>query len=129
VPTAKSRAAEIAPRKAPSPATVRSPHRSAAAATSAIRGSRSRTAAPEPPPRPAAGPAAGVGLAHLQIAECAYYRAEARGFAPGRELDDWLEAERSLLAGQQAPRAASRNTQGTRRAAGRSRVGGADERA
>lgn len=23
----------------------------------------------------------------------AYYRAEARGFAPGRELDDWLEAE------------------------------------
>ncbi len=23
----------------------------------------------------------------------AYYRAEARGFAPGRELEDWLEAE------------------------------------
>lgn len=27
------------------------------------------------------------------IAEAAYYRAQARGFAPGRELDDWLEAE------------------------------------
>ena len=27
------------------------------------------------------------------IAEAAYYRAERRGFAPGGELDDWLEAE------------------------------------
>ena len=28
-----------------------------------------------------------------QIAEAAYYRAEQRGFAPGREMEDWLEAE------------------------------------
>lgn len=28
----------------------------------------------------------------------AYYRAEARGFAPGRELDDWLEAESEVEA-------------------------------
>jgi len=27
------------------------------------------------------------------IAELAYYRAERRGFAPGGELQDWLEAE------------------------------------
>lgn len=27
------------------------------------------------------------------IAEAAYYRAELRGFAPGRELEDWLAAE------------------------------------
>ena len=27
------------------------------------------------------------------IAEAAYYRAEKRGFAPGHDLDDWLEAE------------------------------------
>lgn len=27
------------------------------------------------------------------IATAAYYRAEARGFMPGNELDDWLEAE------------------------------------
>lgn len=27
------------------------------------------------------------------IAERAYYRAEQRGFAPGRELEDWLAAE------------------------------------
>lgn len=30
------------------------------------------------------------------IAEAAYYRAERRGFAPGHELDDWLEAEAEL---------------------------------
>ena len=27
------------------------------------------------------------------IATAAYYKAEARGFMPGQELDDWLEAE------------------------------------
>ena len=27
------------------------------------------------------------------IATAAYYKAAARGFMPGRELDDWLEAE------------------------------------
>ena len=27
------------------------------------------------------------------IAEAAYYRAQQRGFAPGHELDDWIEAE------------------------------------
>lgn len=27
------------------------------------------------------------------IARAAYYRAERRGFAPGYELEDWLEAE------------------------------------
>jgi hypothetical protein len=31
-----------------------------------------------------------------RIAEAAYWRAERRGFAPGRELDDWLEAEREI---------------------------------
>lgn len=27
------------------------------------------------------------------IAIAAYFKAEARGFMPGKELDDWLEAE------------------------------------
>ena len=31
-----------------------------------------------------------------RIAEAAYWRAERRGFEPGRELDDWLEAEREV---------------------------------
>jgi Protein of unknown function (DUF2934) len=30
------------------------------------------------------------------IAEAAYYRAEKRGFAPGRELDDWIAAETEI---------------------------------
>ncbi|MDZ4149691.1 DUF2934 domain-containing protein [Methylicorpusculum sp.] len=32
-----------------------------------------------------------------RIAELAYYKAEHRGFDPGSELDDWLEAERELF--------------------------------
>lgn len=45
------------------------------------------------------------------VAECAYYKAERRGFRPGSELDDWLAAEQeiaSALAGQApaAPRKA-----------------------
>lgn len=32
-----------------------------------------------------------------RIAELAYYKAEQRGFEPGSELDDWLDAERELL--------------------------------
>ncbi len=31
-----------------------------------------------------------------KIAELAYYKSESRGFAPGHEWDDWLEAEREL---------------------------------
>lgn len=31
-----------------------------------------------------------------RIAEAAYWRAERRGFGPGHELDDWLEAEREI---------------------------------
>lgn len=30
------------------------------------------------------------------IAEAAYYRAEARGFEAGHELEDWLAAEREI---------------------------------
>lgn len=33
---------------------------------------------------------------HDQVAQAAYLIAEARGFAPGAELDDWLAAEQSL---------------------------------
>lgn len=33
---------------------------------------------------------------HAMISEAAYYRAEKRGFAPGHECLDWLEAEREI---------------------------------
>lgn len=37
-----------------------------------------------------------------RIAERAYWRAERRGFVPGRELDDWLEAEREVDADEKS---------------------------
>jgi hypothetical protein len=33
---------------------------------------------------------------HRVIQETAYYKAQARGFAPGGELQDWLEAESEI---------------------------------
>ena len=32
-----------------------------------------------------------------KVAELAYYKAESRGFEPGHELEDWLEAEREFI--------------------------------
>lgn len=32
-----------------------------------------------------------------RIAELAYYKAESRGFEPGYEMQDWLEAEQEIL--------------------------------
>jgi hypothetical protein len=32
-----------------------------------------------------------------QIAEAAYYKAKQRGFAPGHELEDWIEAESEVM--------------------------------
>ncbi len=32
------------------------------------------------------------------ISEAAYHRAAARGFEPGHELDDWVEAEKQITA-------------------------------
>lgn len=34
---------------------------------------------------------------HSKIAVAAYYKAEARGFEPGKEMQDWLEAESELV--------------------------------
>lgn len=34
---------------------------------------------------------------HQWISEAAYYKAEVRNFAPGRELDDWLAAENEYV--------------------------------
>jgi hypothetical protein len=31
------------------------------------------------------------------IAQAAYYRAEKRGFTPGLEADDWLQAETEVM--------------------------------
>ena len=34
---------------------------------------------------------------HARISVAAYYKAELRAFAPGHDLDDWLEAEQDVL--------------------------------
>jgi len=33
---------------------------------------------------------------YTRIAELAFYKAESRGFEPGHELEDWIEAEREF---------------------------------
>lgn len=49
---------------------------------------------PRASPKTASALAAVTGEArHAMIAEKAYLRAERRGFAPGREAEDWLAAE------------------------------------
>lgn len=40
--------------------------------------------------------APGEPVSKAMIAEAAYYRAEKRGFEPGKELEDWLEAEKEI---------------------------------
>jgi hypothetical protein len=39
----------------------------------------------------------------LLIADIAYFAAERRGFSPGFELDDWLQAEQEVEASMEAP--------------------------
>lgn len=39
-----------------------------------------------------------------QIAMIAYLKAEARGFFPGRELEDWLEAEKEVNGNSSKPK-------------------------
>jgi hypothetical protein len=49
----------------------------------------------EPPPGP--GSAISAEERAMLIARAAYFRAERRGFAPGSELQDWVEAEAEVL--------------------------------
>jgi hypothetical protein len=68
---------------------------------SAGRGARRGTTAkgqrkPERPERGAGGGLAANNERARQIAEAAYYRAQARGFAPGEEIEDWLQAEAEI---------------------------------
>lgn len=46
--------------------------------------------------KPARVPVTDAVRRHAMIEEAAYYRAEQRGFAPGHELEDWLQAEAAL---------------------------------
>jgi hypothetical protein len=58
------------------------------------------------PTEPAANSAAVPSEAEIfeMISEAAYYRAEKRGFQPGLEADDWVQAETEVMARLQAMR-------------------------
>jgi hypothetical protein len=47
--------------------------------------------------RPASGPSISAQERQMLISRAAYFRAEKRGFAPGGELQDWVEAEAEVL--------------------------------
>jgi hypothetical protein len=75
-----------------SPETPNTPDPVAAAEGSPLK--RPLRAPPKPAPPVAAPRVRVTGEARRAlIAENAYLRAERRGFAPGHEVDDWLEAE------------------------------------
>ena len=65
----------------------------------ASTGNRARSAANTASPtgsRPASSTQTTAEARWRRTAVAAFYRAQARGFAPGRELEDWLEAEREV---------------------------------
>lgn len=47
--------------------------------------------------RPGSGPSISAQERQMLVARAAYFRAEKRGFAPGGELQDWVEAEAEVL--------------------------------
>ncbi len=58
---------------------------------------------PKPPPADAVAVSdsqtpSTADVRHRDIATAAYYRGQGRGFAPGGEMEDWLEAEREMEA-------------------------------
>ena len=50
-----------------------------------------------------AAPVDDVDVPQSMIAETAYYKAESRGFAPGHEMEDWLEAENDIMDNSDSP--------------------------
>jgi hypothetical protein len=63
-----------------------------------------QAAAPRRAPAPASAPMASHARSEIssddirrQIAEAAYLRAKERGFEPGHELEDWIEAESEVM--------------------------------
>lgn len=64
--------------------------------SNALPRTRSKPATPRARPTLRAVPSFGDCPREQMIAEAAYFRAEQRGFAPGNEMSDWLEAESDI---------------------------------
>lgn len=69
-----------------------------------------RTRRPKSSATPAGSAGIDADMRRARIAIAAYYKAERRDFAPGREVEDWLEAEREFDAGPAGPAAAAADT-------------------
>ena len=79
------------------------------------RKNNSTTPAPDtraPAPRQTSASAPGEET-RQKIAEAAYFRAKQRGFAPGHELEDWVEAESEVMrrTGGQSPQRSGESPQ------------------
>lgn len=72
-------------------------HKSKAPSKSADRAAMSAKSASVPEAGKGATPAITAEERERLIARVAYFRAEKRGFAPGCELQDWVEAEAEVL--------------------------------
>lgn len=57
---------------------------------------RETTTSVKPKPVAVARVSIPASLRHDMIAEAAYFLAQARGFLPGNDLEDWLTAEREV---------------------------------
>lgn len=68
---------------------------SKAAGRNLVVSGKSTKGNPEIHPDP--GPVLGAQERERLVAQAAYFRAEKRGFAPGCELQDWVEAEAEVL--------------------------------
>lgn len=88
MPTTLTRAPKS---KAPSKASATS-HSAARAPVAAPKSAKGDSGA-----KPASHPALNPQERERLIAQAAYFRAEKRGFAPGCELQDWVEAEAEVL--------------------------------
>lgn len=64
--------------------------------SNAVPRTRGKPAAPRVRPTLRAVPSLNESPREQMIAEAAYFRAEQRGFAPGNEMSDWLEAESDI---------------------------------
>ncbi len=88
-------------RKRPARAASRDPSGDRDRPRAAAGSGSSAAPAPDGPASPG-DPEHGAGLTHEQIAVRAYQLWEARGRPAGTDRDDWLEAERQLLAQAEA---------------------------
>ncbi|MDP1911643.1 MAG: DUF2934 domain-containing protein [Hyphomicrobium sp.] len=86
IATARPAKSKAAPKNAPpSKAQARTP----------VAGTKQQKGSAEP--QSGSGPALNAEERNRLVAQAAYFRAEKRGFAPGCELQDWVEAEAEVL--------------------------------